>query len=337
MSNSNLNTSINPNDYCHICKEPLSESHISTDAHVFHNNCFKCYHCLQPFQENVYFFVNNGYYCEQDNSLLHDSRCGKCGDVIQGKCISAMNEKWHLEHFTCENCGKSLIGTNFVRKDDKPYCKTCPTLKEVEKLKLIEEASEKCEQCKKPITTQPLIFKNHKYHPIHFNCVRCEKVLDSKAREYQGDLYCFQDYEKMLSQICQMCRQPIIGLAVSALGKVYHPDHFVCFKCNLPFNGENHFEYEKKPYCELHYKEVTNQLCWYCHRPAKGNVISAMNSQWCDHHFNCMGCFTNLLEGGKPKYLDYDGKPFCKRCFDKLSFEIRKSITKYRDKDKEYR
>jgi len=33
--------------------------------------------------------------------------------------------KWHPDHFTCEICGISLAGGNFVKKDSKPYCKTC--------------------------------------------------------------------------------------------------------------------------------------------------------------------------------------------------------------------
>lgn len=63
------------------------------------------------------------------------ARCAQCAEVIMGKCISALDAKWHLEHFICENCGRSLVGGSFVRKDDKPYCKLCPLDRDKAKMK----------------------------------------------------------------------------------------------------------------------------------------------------------------------------------------------------------
>lgn len=53
------------------------------------------------------------------------ARCGRCAEIIRGKCITAMDIKWHPDHFTCENCGKPLAGTTFVKRNGKPYCKPC--------------------------------------------------------------------------------------------------------------------------------------------------------------------------------------------------------------------
>ncbi|KAJ3261549.1 LIM and senescent cell antigen-like-containing domain protein 2 [Boothiomyces macroporosus] len=155
-----------------------------------------------------------------------------------------------------ENCGRSLVGTNFVRKDDKPYCKLCPTDKEQAKQK--------------------------------------------------------------------------------KLGRVYHPEHFVCTKCDKPFNGTQYFEDEGKPYCELHYKEVTGALCQFCRKAVKGKMISALGSKWCEAHFMCMGCFAPLNDFERSKFMDFDTKPFCRRCYDKLPSDTKRNTKKYAESEKKY-
>ena len=207
----------------------------------------------------------------KDILLSYRARCAKCTEVITGKCISAMDYKWHLDHFSCENCGRSLVGASFVRKDDKPYCKLCPTDKEMSKIKKMDEISDLCEQCRAPITQQVLLFRGNKYHAHHFNCIACQKTLDASAREFDGELYCRADYEKIQSKVCFACRKPILGTFISALGKVFHPDHFICFKCETPFHGSNYFEYQGNAYCETHYKQVTGSTCQYCRKVVKGN------------------------------------------------------------------
>jgi hypothetical protein len=47
---------------------------------------------------------------------------------------NTLNGIKHAQH--SENCGRSLIGSNFIRKDDKPFCKTCPTHQPVKNKKV---------------------------------------------------------------------------------------------------------------------------------------------------------------------------------------------------------
>lgn len=96
-------------------------------------------------------------------AILFDprARCYSCNEPITGKCISALDQKWHIDHFTCANCNRNLVGGNFVKHEDRPYCKLCPTDKV--KVKKLEEATDICETCKKAIPSHPLIFKGKKY------------------------------------------------------------------------------------------------------------------------------------------------------------------------------
>ncbi|OAJ42864.1 hypothetical protein BDEG_26264 [Batrachochytrium dendrobatidis JEL423] len=130
--------------------------------------------------------------------------------------------------YTSENCGRPLVGSTFIRKDDKPYCKVCP----------IDSTKKKSQALQK---------------------------------NTKGKLFCMADYEKNMAQICYACRKPIVGRSTSAIGKIYHPEHFSCWKCEKPFDGAPYFELNSQPYCEAHYKELTGSVCQYCKSAAKGN------------------------------------------------------------------
>ena len=49
-------------------------------------------------------------------------------------------------------------------------------------------------------------------------------------------------HDKMGIPICGACRRPIEERVVTALGKHWHVEHFVCAKCEKPFLGNRHYE-----------------------------------------------------------------------------------------------
>ncbi|KAJ3277886.1 LIM and senescent cell antigen-like-containing domain protein 2 [Borealophlyctis nickersoniae] len=237
-----------------------------------------------------------------------------------------MDMKWHPDHFTCDLCGKPLAGQTFVKRGGKPVCKVC---NEKVKAKERQDALDSCERCKKPIpSTQLLRLHGQKFHAHHFTCPACKQTLTPACKEYEGKLYCLPDFEKITTRVCFACRRPIQGRSVTAMGKQYHPEHFVCSRCEKPFERSIYWEYEGKPYCEFHYHELTGDVCGHCHDPVTGKVVTALGRKWCELHFICMGCHGSLSEG-KAQFLEVDTKPMCKRCFEALSFDVRKNLTKY--------
>jgi LIM protein, putative len=42
--------------------------------------------------------------------------------------------------------------------------------------------------------------------------------------------------------ICGACHRPIEERIVTALGKNWHVEHFVCARCEKPFLGHRHYE-----------------------------------------------------------------------------------------------
>ena len=74
-----------------------------------------------------------------------------------------------------------------------------------------------------------------RYHAYHFTCTKCNCDLDHTARDVGGKLYCLPCHDKMEIPICATCRRPIEGRCVNAMGKQFHPEHFVCVACERPF------------------------------------------------------------------------------------------------------
>ncbi|KAJ3058917.1 LIM and senescent cell antigen-like-containing domain protein 2, partial [Quaeritorhiza haematococci] len=211
-----------------------------------------------------------------------------------------------------------------------------------------------CTRCKRPIKDCLLIIKGQKFHAFHFNCTTCKQTLTSTAKEYEGKLYCKNDYERLIHSIpiCFACRMPIYGRSVGAMGKQFHPEHFVCSKCEKPFTTSHFWEYQSKAYCEYHYNELVGGLCGFCYEPISGQPITLLNRRFCEAHFRCMGCHENLGTssssssannagananaggGGNVKFGDWDRKLYCRRCWDSLPLDVRKQLGKYAEIEK---
>ena len=146
-----------------------------------------------------------------------------------------------------------------MRKDDgRPYCKECFNKKRDRKgkhLSMDQNGVTKCEQCLQPIVSLDRHVKlNGKlYHAKHFQCHTCMMELTNGCVNLDGNLYCQTDYEKMMMRVCKSCNSQISGRAIGALGgALYHPEHFMCSKCEKVLDGQPHFEHEGKILCQTH-------------------------------------------------------------------------------------
>lgn len=81
--------------------------------------------CKLPFDGATYFDIEGEPFCENH---YHDHRgtlCASCRKPITGRCITAMFQKYHPEHFTCSFCLKQLNKGTFKKHQEKPYCHGC--------------------------------------------------------------------------------------------------------------------------------------------------------------------------------------------------------------------
>ena len=71
----------------------------------------------------------------------------------------------------------------------------------------------------------------------------------------------------MLSVFC-------VSQIVTALGKTWHPEHFVCAHCQQELGMENFFERDAEAYCENDYHNLFSPRCAYCNGAILG--VSSM-------------------------------------------------------------
>lgn len=111
---------------------------------------------------------------------------------------------------------------------------------------------------------------------------------------------------------CASCNKCVVGKMITALGEVWHPEHFVCVVCKTELSTTAFFEREGRPYCDRDYHQLFSPRCAYCKGPIVQNVLTALDQTWHPEHFFCMHC-GGLF--GPEGFLEKDGKPYCCKDF----------------------
>ncbi|XP_066268087.1 LIM and senescent cell antigen-like-containing domain protein 1 isoform X2 [Branchiostoma lanceolatum] len=309
------------NAMCTRCRGGFGpyEKMVNSNGELYHEKCFVCAQCFQPFPDGLFYEYEGRKYCEHDFHMLYAPCCGQCGEFVIGRVIKAMNNNWHPDCFTCHTCHAPLADTGFVKNAGRALCRPCNARERASGLgKYI------CQKCHQMIEDKHLIFKSEPYHPYHFNCHHCGKELTEVARELRGELYCLPCHDKMGIPICGACRRPIETRVVNALGKQWHVEHFVCAKCEKPFLGHRHYERKGLAYCETHYNQLFGDVCYQCNKVITGDVVSALNKSWCVACFACSICDQKLTL--KSRFIEVDMRPVCKKCYEKLPTELKKRL-----------
>ena len=322
--------------FCSRCRDGFvpHEKIVNSHGELWHPQCFVCAQCFRPFPDGIFYEFEGYKYCEHDFHVLFAPCCEKCGEFVIGRVIKAMNANWHPACFRCEECNGELADAGFIKCQGRALCHTCNA-----RVKAGALGKYICHQCHGVIDDKPLRFRGELYHPYHFNCTACGVELNSDAREVNSrpgyaanemnELYCLRCHDKMGIPICGACRRPIEERVVTALGKHWHVEHFVCAKCEKPFLGHRHYEKKGLAYCETHYHQLFGNLCFVCNQVISGDVFTALNKAWCVHHFACAFCDQKMNQ--KTKFFEFDLRPACKKCYDKFPQELKKRMRRMYD------
>uniref|UniRef100_UPI0037E8899B leupaxin n=1 Tax=Semicossyphus pulcher TaxID=241346 RepID=UPI0037E8899B len=111
---------------------------------------------------------------------------------------------------------------------------------------------------------------------------------------------------------CASCNKCIVGKMITALGEVWHPEHFVCVACKMELSTTGFFEREGRPYCNKDYHQLFSPRCAYCKGPILQNILTALDQTWHPEHFFCTHC-GDLF--GPEGFLEKDRKPYCCKDF----------------------
>ncbi|XP_028332025.1 transforming growth factor beta-1-induced transcript 1 protein-like isoform X1 [Gouania willdenowi] len=135
--------------------------------------------------------------------------------------------------------------------------------------------------------------------------------LDSMLGLLQSDLS-RQGVETSSKGNCSACQKPVVGQVVTALGKVWHPEHFVCSECETELGSRNFFEKDGRPFCESDYFTLFSPHCAHCNKPILNKMVTALDKNWHPECFCCVKCSCSFGEEG---FHDREGQQFCQQCF----------------------
>uniref|UniRef100_A0A3Q2Z3F6 Transforming growth factor beta-1-induced transcript 1 protein n=1 Tax=Hippocampus comes TaxID=109280 RepID=A0A3Q2Z3F6_HIPCM len=135
--------------------------------------------------------------------------------------------------------------------------------------------------------------------------------LDSMLGLLQSDLS-RQGVQTSSKGNCSACQKPVVGQVVTALGKVWHPEHFVCTECETELGSRNFFEKDGRPYCESDYFTLFSPHCAHCNKPILNKMVTALDKNWHPECFCCVKCGSTFGDEG---FHDREGQQYCQQCF----------------------
>lgn len=132
--------------------------------------------------------------------------------------------------------------------------------------KAIKVNAPPCDYCGEPIIGTNAFFfpfssgdfvSPYKYTKTNKNKTKTQQTKQKNTREV------FVERQNNTKQN-KICKCYITGRVTNALGKMFHPEHFVCANCSQPFRDGKFVEHEGKPYCSDHYFELFAPRCFRC-------------------------------------------------------------------------
>lgn len=157
---------------CRKCGEALTGQFVRALGGTFHLDCFKCRDCGQ-IVASKFFPVDeedgSGQFplCETDYFRRLDLLCFECGGALRGSYITALERKYHIEHFTCSVC-PTIFGAqdSYYEHDGKVYCH----------YHYSTQFAQRCNGCQTAILKQFVeIFRNGQNQHWHPECYMIHK------------------------------------------------------------------------------------------------------------------------------------------------------------------
>ncbi|KAG2021437.1 hypothetical protein GB937_004774 [Aspergillus fischeri] len=157
---------------CKKCGEPLTGQFVRALGATYHLECFKCEDCGQ-IVASKFFPVDaedgSGQYplCETDYFRRLDLLCHECGGALRGSYITALDHKYHIEHFTCSVC-PTVFGAqdSYYEHEGRVYCH----------FHYSTQFAQRCHGCHTAILKQFVeIFRNGQNQHWHPECYMIHK------------------------------------------------------------------------------------------------------------------------------------------------------------------
>ncbi|KAM7318858.1 hypothetical protein ACRRTK_021970 [Alexandromys fortis] len=203
------------------------------DRH-WHEGCFHCSRCGNSLVDKPFAAKEEQLLCTDCYSNEYSSKCQECKKTIMPgtRKMEYKGSSWHETCFTCQRCQQPIGTKSFIPKENQNFCVPC-----YEKQYALQ-----CVQCKKPITTGGVTYREQPWHKECFVCTACKKQLSGQRFTARDDFpYCLTCFCDLYAKKCAGCTNPISGLGgtkyISFEERQWHNDCFNCKKCSLSLVG----------------------------------------------------------------------------------------------------
>ncbi|TQV95712.1 Rho GTPase activator (Lrg11) [Cordyceps javanica] len=169
---------------CKKCGEPLTGQFVRALDGTFHLDCFKCRDCGEIVASK--FFPaddenGEGQYplCETDYFRRLGLLCFQCGGALRGSYITALDRKYHVDHFTCSMCD-TIFGAqdSYYEHDGNVYCHYHYSTR----------FAQRCNGCQTAILKQFVeIFRNGQNQHWHPECYMIHKFWNVRLGQPSND------------------------------------------------------------------------------------------------------------------------------------------------------
>ncbi|KAL2178530.1 uncharacterized protein P884DRAFT_268537 [Thermothelomyces heterothallicus CBS 202.75] len=167
---------------CKKCGEPLTGQFVRALDGTFHLDCFKCRDCGQIVASKFFPADDDngmGQYplCETDYFRRLGLLCHQCGGALRGSYITALDRKYHVDHFTCSLC-PTVFGAqdSYYEHDGQVYCH----------FHYSTRFAQRCNGCQASILKQFVeIFRNGQNQHWHPECYMIHKFWNVRLNPPQ--------------------------------------------------------------------------------------------------------------------------------------------------------
>jgi hypothetical protein len=199
--------------------------------------------------------------------------CHQCQMPIEGRVVGLRGavEKYHPECFICFTCGTGLEALEVF--EEPPQMRTQrldridrrargEAIVEIEGQTMPEDGdarlryfchldwhelyAPKCKHCKTAILGEHTIALGEHWHFGHFFCAECGDPFEQGMSHIEKDGYawcinCQTKRTERRAPKCNLCRLPVIGAVVQAMGGEWHDKCFRCVTCKGDFPDGSFF------------------------------------------------------------------------------------------------
>ena len=100
----------------------------------------------------------------------------------------------------------------------------------------------RCRHCKTPIIGLHVVALGAHFHSEHFFCAECGDPFPAGSAHVEMEGYawcteCVATRTERRAPKCGLCKKPVVGRVVGALGREFHEECFRCGECGGGFSG----------------------------------------------------------------------------------------------------